>query len=771
MELDELRLAALLSQRKNPLQSSTYISKESNVSKQTVENKKKDYQDTDEKEEGEISDSPVSERGSTYVNNLGKSSLKKIGYMNRMPYKKYSRVKNNTGLYSNLYQFILSQNSSNIKLEGKLAVQFLFSQGISFEYLVDLGINKEFLHKIFIDAGLSLPDTEYFQRNDDSCEKSNMCSDLKDNGKKCTKTVLKNHQEPCVANHNTKFSDSSNISDNSSKKQGQSVDSDAFLQSIRDSIDKKMQVSESIQKKVPVSHKRKYVSTTDSSDERAFVSRKKFGSKLAASVVIEFSDDENDENTDNINKDDTINNSKKILKVEDIQKDAIEKLKQKEEEIKHMMEIIAKLESSRKKKAGSVEDANYISISNTSSSDNGNLPKSNNNQEKDIFKDFDSGENKTIFYEKEQTLQEDLEKVNVQLFQKEMLVQKLKDELGEAELSFQKLLQAKFDIEVQLKDNRDVLDSIDKSKSDAGNILMKDLTGFCSISENLTTIMNSKNEISISSTNTLLSNQNNYEKVKTSNFSSSEDKIGNIEKGFDSFERAAFLSINRDEITKNLENNDVITEIKPNNNFNTLTNRYESFEVLESKKEEDSIPMNLCVNSQENVVISSQESKDIIADEKNFTTYKQYSSPLRIFHAFRFHPYFLSWVKGGFRSRTYSTRSDPNKKLCFFETAGGVCNDDSCKFLHFKDIGQTAYDLQYRNFLYIYYSLDDQLLVEMSSLLVGETEEEQQNYRVGLRAIIQALRASHFQDTTKVAQSIINYRKQFLKDESRIILF
>lgn len=72
MELNELRLAALLSQRKFPLQSSTCISKESNVPKQINGNEQKNDQSMDEKEEGEISDSSVPEKNSTYANNVGR---------------------------------------------------------------------------------------------------------------------------------------------------------------------------------------------------------------------------------------------------------------------------------------------------------------------------------------------------------------------------------------------------------------------------------------------------------------------------------------------------------------------------------------------------------------------------------------------------------------------------------------------------------------------------------------------------------------------------
>ena len=57
-----------------------------------------------------------------------------------------------------------------------------------------------------------------------------------------------------------------------------------------------------------------------------------------------------------------------------------------------------------------------------------------------------------------------------------------------------------------------------------------------------------------------------------------------------------------------------------------------------------------------------------------------------MFKAFRFHPDFKQEVSGGLKSVTYSHKIDPNLEFCRYELAGGVCNDNSCEFQHFKDI-------------------------------------------------------------------------------------
>ncbi|CAG8972339.1 hypothetical protein HYALB_00005007 [Hymenoscyphus albidus] len=64
-----------------------------------------------------------------------------------------------------------------------------------------------------------------------------------------------------------------------------------------------------------------------------------------------------------------------------------------------------------------------------------------------------------------------------------------------------------------------------------------------------------------------------------------------------------------------------------------------------------------------------------------------YESPLKYFRAFRFHPNYKQEVAGGLRSLTFSNKIDPLKEFCRFELAGGVCNDHTCEFQHFREIG------------------------------------------------------------------------------------
>ncbi|PYH48944.1 uncharacterized protein BP01DRAFT_116798 [Aspergillus saccharolyticus JOP 1030-1] len=68
------------------------------------------------------------------------------------------------------------------------------------------------------------------------------------------------------------------------------------------------------------------------------------------------------------------------------------------------------------------------------------------------------------------------------------------------------------------------------------------------------------------------------------------------------------------------------------------------------------------------------------------TTFTYYDSPLKHFKAYRYHPSYAENVVNGYRSLTYSHNIDPMKYLCPFEAAGGVCNDRSCEFQHFRDM-------------------------------------------------------------------------------------
>ena len=73
----------------------------------------------------------------------------------------------------------------------------------------------------------------------------------------------------------------------------------------------------------------------------------------------------------------------------------------------------------------------------------------------------------------------------------------------------------------------------------------------------------------------------------------------------------------------------------------------------------------------------------MISKPAHFTPYE---SPLKQFKSYRYYPGYLSEVSRGFRSLTYSHGIDPEKPICRFESAGGVCNDDSCDGQHFRNM-------------------------------------------------------------------------------------
>lgn len=80
----------------------------------------------------------------------------------------------------------------------------------------------------------------------------------------------------------------------------------------------------------------------------------------------------------------------------------------------------------------------------------------------------------------------------------------------------------------------------------------------------------------------------------------------------------------------------------------------------------------------------SQETHETTTVTKK-DSFTPYESPLRYFHAYRFHPLYRETVPGGLRSLTYSNRIDPSKPLCPTEIAGEQC-DETCEFQHLKSI-------------------------------------------------------------------------------------
>ncbi|KAJ5107767.1 hypothetical protein N7456_004442 [Penicillium angulare] len=133
--------------------------------------------------------------------------------------------------------------------------------------------------------------------------------------------------------------------------------------------------------------------------------------------------------------------------------------------------------------------------------------------------------------------------------------------------------------------------------------------------------------------------------------------------------------------------------------------------------------------------------------------FKPYISPLRHFKAYRYHPTFTNDVSSGYRSLTYSHDIDAMKYFCPYELAGGVCNDRSCEFQHFRDINLS----------------DDKILIEMGSVREGQTEEEKETYIAGLKEIINEMRRDKVKDFNTVASEIVAYRRRFLQDPSRVL--
>ncbi|TKA58743.1 hypothetical protein B0A49_11590 [Cryomyces minteri] len=114
--------------------------------------------------------------------------------------------------------------------------------------------------------------------------------------------------------------------------------------------------------------------------------------------------------------------------------------------------------------------------------------------------------------------------------------------------------------------------------------------------------------------------------------------------------------------------------------------------------------------------------------------YTPYESPLKCFKTYRYHPEYLQNVAGGFRSLTYSHNIDSGQPLCQFEAAG-----------------------------------DDKVLVQMGTTNPGRTNEEKQQWTDGLKSVIKELRECNTKDPDVVAQKIAEYRRNFLKDPTKIL--
>ncbi|KAL2015223.1 hypothetical protein VTK56DRAFT_6052 [Thermocarpiscus australiensis] len=132
-------------------------------------------------------------------------------------------------------------------------------------------------------------------------------------------------------------------------------------------------------------------------------------------------------------------------------------------------------------------------------------------------------------------------------------------------------------------------------------------------------------------------------------------------------------------------------------------------------------------------------------------TLMPYESPLRYFHAYRFHADYHRTVAGGLKSLTYSNRIDPHKELCPRELTGEQCPAD-CEFQHFSSIIPP----------------DDQILVELGNP-DDYSGEEKSRFILGLRELLQKFKANKVKDFNTIARGIIEFRSQLLGDKSKVL--
>ena len=130
-----------------------------------------------------------------------------------------------------------------------------------------------------------------------------------------------------------------------------------------------------------------------------------------------------------------------------------------------------------------------------------------------------------------------------------------------------------------------------------------------------------------------------------------------------------------------------------------------------------------------------------------------YESPLRMFKSYRYHPSYAQDVQGGFLSLTFSHQINPEKPLCQYESTGGVCNDPECPDQHFREVAITG----------------DRLLVQLGTANPGKTSEEKQRWNDGLRGVLKDLRQRNIKDPNGIAAEIARFRREFLKDDTRVV--
>ncbi|KAK3693649.1 hypothetical protein B0T22DRAFT_46210 [Podospora appendiculata] len=131
--------------------------------------------------------------------------------------------------------------------------------------------------------------------------------------------------------------------------------------------------------------------------------------------------------------------------------------------------------------------------------------------------------------------------------------------------------------------------------------------------------------------------------------------------------------------------------------------------------------------------------------------FKPYESPLRYFHAYRFHPNYREVVGGGLKSLTYSNKIDPLQPICPFELSGEQC-PEKCQFQHLKSVR----------------ALDEQILLELGKA-DEYSGERKARFIQGLRELLHGFRVNRVKDFETIANGIIEFRSRFLADKSKVL--
>lgn len=109
-------------------------------------------------------------------------------------------------------------------------------------------------------------------------------------------------------------------------------------------------------------------------------------------------------------------------------------------------------------------------------------------------------------------------------------------------------------------------------------------------------------------------------------------------------------------------------------------------EAVQELEEEPTKDVNVVSSERAGPVQLTKSQETHEAKTAKTGSFKPYESPLRYFHAYRFHPNYQETVPGGLRSLTYSNRINPSIPLCPSELAGEQCNETTCEFQHLKSI-------------------------------------------------------------------------------------